>query len=224
MIPVITIDGPSGTGKGTVSGVLCEKLAFNFLDSGALYRLLGLAAKKHTVQLDEHARLAEMAGMLDIRFQPGKEGASGEIYLEGHRVTEEIRTEACGTLASKIAVIPQVRQALVARQHEFRKPPGLVADGRDMGTVIFPDANLKIFLTASAEVRAERRYNQLKLKGIDVKLDAVLDEIRARDARDSGRAVAPLRPADDAVIIDTSTLPVDAVVNRIMGEWVKCGA
>ncbi len=224
MIPVITIDGPSGTGKGTVSAILCEKLAFNFLDSGALYRLLGLAAKKHGVPCEEHARLAEMAGALDIEFQPVTEGGGVEIYLEGHRVTEKIRTEACGTLASKIAVIPQVRQALVARQHEFRKPPGLVADGRDMGTVIFPDANLKIFLTASPEVRAERRYNQLKLKGIGVKLDAVLDEIKARDARDSGRAVAPLRPADDAVIIDTSALSVDAVVDCVMDEWMKCGA
>lgn len=212
-IPVITVDGPSGTGKGTVSAILCKNLGFNFLDSGALYRLLALASKNHELAPDQYAELTDLAANLDVKF------LSGEIFLESQKVTDLIRTEECGNLASKIAVIPEVRQALVARQHAFKQPPGLVADGRDMGTVIFPDAQLKIFLTASAEVRAERRYNQLKQKEIGAKLADLFLEIKERDARDSSRAVSPLKPADDAIIIDTSAMNVDDVVAKVLQAW-----
>ena len=219
-IPVITIDGPSGTGKGTVSAILCEKLGFHFLDSGALYRLLGFAANKHQVDFGDIARLGQMAEKLDIEFQvSANKSVATKIFLEKQDVTDDIRTEVCGNLASKVAVIPQVRQALVARQLAFRQSPGLVADGRDMGTVIFPDAQLKIYLTATAEERAQRRYNQLRQKGIDVKLADLFEEIKERDERDSQRKVAPLKPAEDAVVIDTSILSIDAVVDQVMALW-----
>ena len=219
-IPVITVDGPSGTGKGTVSAIICQKLGFHFLDSGALYRLLGLATQNHNISFDDVEALVSLAKDLDIEFEKSQEGViTGEILLEGQGVSGFIRTEECGNWASKVAVIPEVRQALVARQHAFRQFPGLVADGRDMGTVIFPNANLKIYLTASAEERAERRHNQLKQKGIDVKLADLYEEIKERDARDSNRKVAPLKPAEDAVVIDTTDLDIDSVVNQVISAW-----
>jgi cytidylate kinase len=221
-IPVITVDGPSGTGKGTVSAIICQKLEFNFLDSGALYRLLALASKNKGISPDDNRALVALAETLDVVFKPNSEAPSeSTILLSDQEVTNLIRTEECGNLASKIAIIPEVRKALTARQHAFCAEPGLVADGRDMGTVIFPNATLKIYLTATAEERGRRRHNQLKQKGIDVKLGDLFEEIKERDDRDSNRTVAPLKPADDAIVIDTSALSIEDVVNRIMAEWAK---
>lgn len=209
-IPVIAIDGPTASGKGTVAHRVADKLGFHYLDSGALYRLTALSALRRGTDLrDEHA-LAKLAEHLQCHF------AGGEILLAQENVTEQIRAEEVGNTASKIAVLPTVRQALVGLQLGFRKTPGLVADGRDMGTVIFPDARYKVFLTASAEERAERRYNQLKDKGVSVTIDGLLREILARDARDAQRTVAPLRPAEDAVLVDTTGLNIDQVVERVL--------
>ncbi|MBS0286040.1 MAG: (d)CMP kinase [Proteobacteria bacterium] len=212
--PVITVDGPSGSGKGTLSRQLAQTLGWHFLDSGALYRLLALAAMRHAVALDNHTALAVLAGHLDVVFAKNE----SQIFLEGQEVTLDIRTETCGGNASVVAAIPAVREALLDRQRAFLEPPGLVADGRDMGTVVFPQANLKIFLEASAQERAKRRQGQLKEQGIDVSLDDLLAEISARDTRDRQRSVAPLVPASDAIVLDTTTMPIKVVFETVMAE------
>jgi len=214
--PVITIDGPSGSGKGTVSQIVARCLGWRFLDSGALYRLLALAAERHAVDAGQEGALATLAAHLDVEFASGEAGGEARVLLEGEDVTQAMRSEACGNAASRLAALPAVREALLERQRAFRRPPGLVADGRDMGTVVFPEAGLKIFLTASAGERAKRRYKQLKEKGMDVNLPRILDEIASRDERDSRRAVAPMRPAQDAVVLDTTTLAIDGVVQRVL--------
>lgn len=215
-IPVIAIDGPGGSGKGTVSRMVATRLNWNFLDSGALYRLVALAAAKHAVPLDSEVALETLAGHLDVEFEAFESGA---VLLEGEDVANAIRAEKCGQAASVVAALPAVRLALLDRQRAFRQPPGLVADGRDMGTVVFPDAPLKIFLTASREERARRRFKQLKEKGLDVTLAALLDELAERDARDSARSVAPLRPAPDAHIVDTTKLDIEGVVTQVLSLW-----
>ena len=211
--PVITIDGPSGTGKGTLGLAVARELAWDFLDSGALYRLVGLLALKRGVGLDAPAALQALAASLPVEFRP--DAAGTVILLEGEGVTAAIRNEVIGDAASRVAAWPEVRAALLDRQREMRRMPGLVADGRDMGTVVFPDAPLKIFLTASPAARAERRYKQLKGKGNDVSLPALLEDIRARDERDARRATAPLVPAPDAEILDTTQLGIDDVTDRV---------
>ncbi len=214
LIPVITIDGPSGVGKGTISHLLSRELGWHFLDSGALYRLLALAAERHTIALQNTLALVTEAEKLDVSFPVDKQG-NVHVVLENQEVSADIRTEQCATVASKVAAIPEVRQALLQRQRDFRQLPGLVADGRDMGSTVFTDAEVKIFLTATAEVRAERRYKQLKEKGLDVKLRSLVEEIEERDRRDRTRSVSPLKPADDAVIIDTSVLGIDEVFEKV---------
>ncbi|MFJ4089419.1 (d)CMP kinase [Pseudomonas psychrophila] len=216
--PVITIDGPSGSGKGTVAGILAKRLGWNLLDSGALYRLLAFAAGNHGVALDNEALLEKLAAHLDVQFVGATDGKPARIILEGDEVTHAIRSEAVAAGASKVAALPAVRDALLQRQRAFQEFPGLVADGRDMGTVVFPDAPLKVFLTASAEERARRRYLQLKAKGDDVSLSGLLDEIRARDERDTQRAIAPLKPAADAIQLDSTELSIEQVLERIMSE------
>ena len=239
MIPVITIDGPSGSGKGTISQIVAQRLGWNLLDSGALYRLLALAARQAGIPLDNEAALATLAKKLDVQFVAGavapgilppatlvrpctSEGQSlsqNQVMLEGEDVGEMLRSEQCGNDASKVAALPAVREALLDRQRAFRVPPGLVADGRDMGSVVFPDADLKIFLTASAERRALRRHKQLKDKGVDVKIPRLVEEIAERDERDSTRSVAPMAPAHDAVVLDSSDLAIEQVVARVMDLW-----
>lgn len=215
--PVIAIDGASGTGKGTISQILATRLGWKFLDSGALYRVLALAAQKHSVALDNEKALEVLAEHLDVQFI-AQASEPPMIILEGENVTEIIRTEKIGNSASIVAALPAVRASLLSRQRAFREAPGLVADGRDMGTVVFPDAELKIFLTASPEERALRRYNQLKERGISVTLSDLIKELRERDRRDQERTVAPLKPAEDAIRIDTDRLTVDQVVERIIFE------
>lgn len=228
--PVITIDGASGTGKGTVSQLLANRLEWHFLDSGALYRVLGLAAYRHGFSLEALDQLQEnelpkdvvsalkvLAEHLDVQFIAG-ESNNSTIILEGENVTNDIRTEQIGNAASIVGQMPVVRAALLSRQRAFRRPPGLVADGRDMGTVVFPDAELKIFLTASTEERSQRRFNQLKEKGINVTLSNLVEELHKRDKRDQERSVAPLRPADDAICINTDHLSINQVVERILYE------
>ena len=201
--PVITVDGPSGSGKGTVSQCLAEKLGWHHLDSGALYRLLAYAALQQAVPLDDEQALVQLAGRLSKSYQlPTPEQPA--ILLDGQDVGQALRTETCAAAASKTAALPAVRQALLAWQRHYRQPPGLIADGRDMGTTVFPDATLKLFLTARADVRAQRRYNQLIKKGINVDLGELVKEVEARDLRDSSRKASPLMPADDAVILDNS--------------------
>ena len=216
--PVITIDGPSGSGKGTVAGILAKRLGWNLLDSGALYRLLAFAAGNHGVALDNEALLEKLAAHLDVQFIGATDGKPARIILEGDDVTHAIRSETVAAGASKVAALPAVRDALLQRQRAFLEFPGLVADGRDLGTVVFPDAPLKVFLTASAEERARRRYLQLKAKGDDVSLSGLLDEIRARDERDTQRAIAPLKPAADAIQLDSTELSIEQVLERIMSE------
>lgn len=212
---VITIDGPSGVGKGTVSRLLAQKLKWNLLDSGALYRVLALAAYQHDLPLDEESALEVLAAHLDVQFTTDSADYGVQVILEGGNVTDLIRTEKTGNAASQVSRFPKVRQALLDRQKAFRQQPGLIAEGRDMGTVVFPDAELKIFLTASTEVRAERRYKQLKEKGASVTMPTVLAELAERDERDQSRQVAPLKPADDAILIDTSSLSVNDVLTRV---------
>ncbi len=218
--PVLTIDGPSGSGKGTISRIVAQRLGWHYLDSGALYRGVGVAAGWAGLDLADPAALVRCAFDTRIDFveHPVADGGLGElrVIVNDLDATDELRTETAGAAASAIAAVPEVRTALRDRQRAFRRLPGLVADGRDMGTVIFPDASYKVFLTASPEERAERRYKQLKEKGVSVTLDDLLREILARDARDANRAVAPLRPADDAVAIDTTGLGIDAVVERVL--------
>ncbi|MGB0954870.1 MAG: (d)CMP kinase [Panacagrimonas sp.] len=213
-VAVITVDGPSGVGKGMVSRWLADTLRWHRLDSGALYRILALHAQHMQIDLDNTDAVAALAPELDIRFAGDTEDQE-KILLNGQDLTDAVRSEAAGALASRIAVAPAVRQALFARQRDFRQPPGLIADGRDMGTVVFPDAELKIFLRASAEVRAKRRQKQLSARGQNVKLDNLSAEIRARDERDRSRQVAPLVPATDAHLIDTSSLIPSQVFERI---------
>jgi cytidylate kinase len=215
--PVITIDGASGTGKGTVSQILAKRLGWKFLDSGALYRVLALAAQKHCVDLDNEKALEVLAEHLDVQFI-AQESTVSKVILEGEDVTDLIRTEKVGNAASQVAALPAVRASLLSRQRAFRESPGLVADGRDMGTVIFPDAELKIYLTASPEERALRRYNQLKDRGISVTLSDLIRELRERDKRDQERLVAPLKPAEDAICVDTDRKTIDQVVELIVSE------
>ena len=213
-VPVIAVDGPGGSGKGTITTRLANHLGWHFLDSGALYRLTALAVIKRQLPLEDDAALGELAANLDIRFETN--GVEVVTWLDGENVNDQLRFEETGVMASKIAAIPAVRSALAGRQRGFRQSPGLVADGRDMGTVIFPDAKLKIFLTASAEIRAQRRYKQLKEKGESVNLTRLFKEIKARDLRDQSRKVAPLRPAENAVIIDSTELSIDEVFEKIV--------
>jgi cytidylate kinase len=208
MIPVIAIDGPSASGKGTIASRVARELGFHYLESGALYRVLALVSLRQD-SVDE-ATLADVAARMDVSFQ------GGDVLLDEEDVSSQIRSEPCGIRASEVARLPAVRQALLRRQRAFRRPPGLVADGRDMGTVVFPDASLKIFLTASPDVRAERRYKQLKEKGIDANLRALSRDLRERDERDTKRAVAPLVPAPDSQVLDSSALSIEQVVDRIL--------
>jgi cytidylate kinase len=213
--PVITIDGPSGSGKGTIAGLLAKNLGWHLLDSGALYRIVAARALDLDIALDDAAALAAMAGSLSIRF------AEDLVEVDGQDLTLVIRTEAVSAAASEVAALPEVRDAILQAQRAMCQPPGLVADGRDMGTVVFPGARLKIYLDASAEVRAERRYNQLKNKGLSVSLRALLTSLQERDARDKGRAVSPLEPAKDALVIDSTDLSIDEVLARIHTEALK---
>ncbi len=213
--PVITIDGPSGSGKGTVSRAVARALGWGLLDSGALYRLVALAARRKGMVLDDVASLSRLAAGFDIRFGTGPRDEE-IVWLDGAEVTRDIRTESAGNDASKVAAFPPVRAALLERQRAFAVPPGLVADGRDMGTVVFPGAQVKIFLTASLEERALRRHNQLKQKGVAATLAALSLEIAERDERDISRSASPLVASADAVLLDTTGMPVDAVVDRVL--------
>ncbi|HET8552363.1 MAG TPA: (d)CMP kinase [Gammaproteobacteria bacterium] len=212
--PVIAIDGPSGSGKGTISRLVAQRLGWHHLDSGALYRILAHAAAEAHIRPEEPARVAALAPTLDIRFVPNDD--DGRILLNGDDVTSAVRAESCGNAASKIAVLPEVRAALADLQRRFREPPGLVADGRDMGSVIFPDAGTKIFLTASARERAERRHKQLNKKGLSVSLDSLLRDLEERDRRDAERPISPLTPAPDAHVVDTTGKSIDAVVAEVL--------
>lgn len=212
--PVIAIDGPSASGKGTVAERVAAALGFRFLDSGALYRLAALAALRARTPLDDAAALAGLASGLDFEF------SGGRVRLAGEDVTDALREEAVGTAASRVAAHPAVREALLARQRRFRSAPGLVADGRDMGSIVFPDARLKVFLTADVGVRAERRHKQLMEKGMYVKMADVVEELRHRDARDSARPVAPLKHYPDALFLDTTHLTIAEAVDRILG-WYR---
>jgi len=216
--PVIAIDGPSGSGKGTIARRVANALGFHLLDSGALYRLTAIAAQKQGIRLDDAAAVAELARALDIVFDSNTDG-SERILLSGDDVTREVRKESTGAGASTVAAIPAVREALLARQRAFQRAPGLVADGRDMGSHVFTSAVLKIFLTASAGERAKRRYKQLKDKGMDVSLAALSRDIEDRDRRDSERSVAPLKPARDARLLDSSGLSIEHVTDTVL-EWV----
>lgn len=209
--PVIAIDGPSASGKGTIASRVAKQLGFHYLESGALYRIVALLSLREDT-LDEK-RLVQLAEDMDVAFE------EGDILLGDESITDKVRSEPVGNRASEVAKVPALRQALLKRQRAFRQAPGLVADGRDMGTVVFPDAELKVFLTASAEVRAERRYKQLIEKGIDANLRALSRDLRDRDERDAKRAVAPLVPAPDSQVLDSSALSIDEVVARIVGWW-----
>jgi CMP/dCMP kinase len=214
--PVITVDGASGTGKGVVTQIVAQNLNWNLLDSGALYRVLALAAEYHAIALDDASALTDLAHHLEVVFHTPEKGHTPQILLEGQDVSDAIRLEKVGNAASKVGALPTVRSALLDRQRAFREWPGLVTDGRDMGTVVFPDAKLKFFLTASPEERAGRRYKQLKEKGINVNLSDLIEELRERDQRDRERSVAPLKPANDAICIDTDKLSIEEVVERMM--------
>jgi len=216
-VPVLTLDGPSGSGKGTIARSVAGQLGWHLLDSGAIYRLLALASERTVAALDDEAALTETAAQMHLTFLPDEAGETRAL-LDGEDVTELIRTEACGERASQVAGLPGVRQALLRRQRDFQQSPGLVADGRDMGTIVFPEASIKIYLTASVEERARRRYKQLKEQGVGVNLHDLSQEIAARDERDATRSVAPLVPADDAVVIDTTELGIQAAVEAVLGE------
>ncbi|MEZ9418617.1 (d)CMP kinase [Vibrio breoganii] len=212
--PVITVDGPSGAGKGTLCMMLAKKLGFQLLDSGAIYRVLALAAIHHGVDIESEDALVPLATHLDVQFIA--QGDLVQVVLEGEDVSSELRKEETGMAASKVAALPRVREALLRRQRAFQTEPGLVADGRDMGTVVFPSAVAKIFLDASAEERAQRRFNQLQGKGLGVSIDHLLSEIQERDHRDRNRAVAPLRPAEDALVLDSTELSIEEVVEKAL--------
>ncbi len=218
-VPVLAIDGPSGSGKGTVARRVAQRLGWHLLDSGALYRLVALGADRAGIGLEDEEGLARLAARLPVRFGPGED----EVWLGDEEVSAEIRTEACGDRASRVAALPAVRRALVELQRGFARPPGLVADGRDMGTAIFPDADAKVFLTASAEERARRRYKQLKEKGFDVNLADLFREVAARDRRDADRKASPLRPADAALVIDSTGMSIDEVVDQVLAEAGRRG-
>lgn len=211
---VATIDGPSGSGKGTIAALLARELGWELLDSGALYRVTALAAMNQQVDFADADALALVAAGLDVQFLPAEDGLV--ILLAGERVGNSLRTEEVGAMASQVAALPAVRAALLQRQRDFARRPGLVADGRDMGTVVFPDAAVKVFLTASAEERAKRRFEQLHQKGINASFDRLLADIQARDERDSQRAVAPLKPADDAIILDSTQMTIQEVFSAVM--------
>lgn len=210
--PVIAIDGPSASGKGTVAQIVARALSFHYLDSGALYRLVALAALQSGLNLEEESRVSGIILNLNVNFNDG-------MWLDGKDVSDAIRDEKISDAASRVAALPRVRQALLARQRAFRRPPGLVADGRDMGSVVFADAVLKIYLTATPEARAERRYKQLMGKGMSANMNALLQDIRDRDARDSARAVAPLRKSAGAIYLDTTELTVEAVVAQVLAYY-----
>jgi len=210
--PVIAIDGPSASGKGTVAERVARELGFHYLDSGALYRLVAWAALDAGIDLENESRVSDIALNLNVKFNDG-------IWLGQKEIGAALRDEAMGNAASRVAALPRVRQALLARQRAFRQPPGLVADGRDMGSVVFPDARLKIFLTATPEARAERRYKQLMDKGMGASMNALLQDIRDRDARDMARAVAPLRKCEDAIYLDTTALTIEQVVAQVMAQY-----
>ncbi|HXI49160.1 MAG TPA: (d)CMP kinase [Steroidobacteraceae bacterium] len=214
-VPVITIDGPSGSGKGTVSRAVAKALGWSLLDSGALYRLVALAGRRASISLDDGPALGQLAGRFDIRFGSNESGDE-VVWLDGQDVTRAIRTEEAGSDASKVAALPMVRAALLDRQRRFAVPPGLVADGRDMGTVVFPLARVKIFLTASPAERAQRRYKQLKEKGVAANLAALSLEIAERDRRDSTRTASPLVASADATMLDTTGMSVDGVIGRVL--------
>jgi len=211
-IPVVTIDGPSGVGKGTLADAVAKTMGWHLLDSGALYRIVAVMAGQQQISAADQPALVALCADLDIRF------SSDQVVVNGQDLTYAIRTEDAGVAASKVAALSEVRNSILALQHSFRRAPGLVADGRDMGTVVFPDAPLKIFLDAAAEARADRRYKQLKNKGLSVSLRGLLEQIQERDARDRGRAVAPLKPATDALLIDSTDMTIDAVIDRVMTE------
>ncbi|MEP2652602.1 MAG: (d)CMP kinase [Paraglaciecola sp.] len=211
--PVITIDGPSGAGKGTASTLLAKKLGWHFLDSGAIYRVLAVASIHHQIPSEDEVGLLPLASSLDVHFEATESGV--KVMLEGEDVSDTIRTEVVGAVASQVASLPSIREALLRRQRAFKQSPGLVADGRDMGTVVFPEAEVKVFLTACAEERADRRYKQLKANGHDVSIPRLLADIKARDDRDTNRSVAPLVPAEDALVIDSTELSVEQVIEKI---------
>ena len=212
--PVLTIDGPSGSGKGTIARAVAQRLGWHLLDSGAIYRAVGFVASMEGLDLSDADAVTRAAQGTRITFKDV--GDETRVLVNHMDATDELRTETCGAAASAIAAIPSVRAALLDLQHRFRKPPGLVADGRDMGTVVFPDAQWKVFLTASAQERASRRYKQLKQKGLHVKLGDLLSEIEARDRRDAARAVAPLKAAPDAILVDSTGIPIEQVVERVL--------
>ena len=216
-VPVITIDGPSGSGKGTLARVVADTLGWHLLDSGALYRIVGAMSVRQGIDLADEAAVAKLAGELPISF------VDDRVQVAELDLTDEIRTEDAGENASKVAHLPAVRAAVFDLQRSFRKPPGLVADGRDMGTVVFTDAALKIFLDASAEVRAERRYKQLKNKGLSVSLRGLLEQIQERDARDRGRTIAPLKPAADAIVLDSTSMTIEMVVQQVLSHAQSLG-
>ena len=212
-MPILTIDGPSGSGKGTIAQMMARELGWHYLDSGAIYRVLAFASLKHQIPASHEGALMKLAQHLDLQFELDENGL--KVLLEGQEVSQQIRTEKAGNAASKVAVIPSVRAALLQRQRDFSQAPGLVTDGRDMGTVVFPDAQFKVFLTASAEERALRRHKQLKEKGIESNLSDLIAEISERDKRDSERKVAPLLPAKDALILDSTELGITAVYEKV---------
>jgi len=216
MIPVLTIDGPSGVGKGTVANIMAHELNWNLLDSGAIYRAFALAATKRNIQIDNTDELLKLASNLDLRFESDPSNNKLSIYLDNSEVSDELRTEKTAELASKFAMIGSLRGSLLLRQQKFKQPPGLVADGRDMGTVVFEDAPFKVFLTANVEERAQRRLKQLQDKGIAGILSQTLEEVQKRDERDASRKHSPLKPSKDALVIDTSNLTINEVVAKVM--------